>query len=103
MTCVKCRMQRYADHLVVPCDVGGLIACWAWQVYGASPGVRDDPDDLFALMLYNDGRRLGLEMALQFRHVELSECDAEHLLLRLEWLTENYPLLEQAFAQVQQG
>jgi len=103
MTCMKCRAQRQQDHLEVPCDRGGLSACWAWEQYGVSPGTSELYDDTFALQLYGDARRLGLDNVLQLRHLELTPFEADNLMIRLVWLTDYYPIFEEAFKRSQQG
>jgi len=103
MTCTTCRVQRRQDRLIVPCDIGGLDACWAWEVYETSPGIPPNPENVFALQLYGEIQRFGFEGAVALRQLELTTYEAEVLLLRLTWLHDNYSELEASYRELNQG
>jgi hypothetical protein len=70
----------------VPCDQGGLEACWYYPIYGLSPGEPLDPDDALALRLDAQAARLGWDVVLALKDLRLSRWRADMLLLRLDYL-----------------
>lgn len=72
----------------MPCDTGGLSACFYWTRGGYSPGEPADPDDELARDLHRQAQAVGWDTVWRLRSVRLHRWDAENLLLRLEWLAQ---------------
>lgn len=65
----------------MPCDTGGLPACYYYRTHGVSPGEHDHPDDLLVWEVYWQAQRVGFEMVYRLRRLDrLSDYAADWLL-----------------------
>ena len=87
-TCTDCRRRERGR---VPCDRGGLDACFYWATHEASPGEVDDYGCQQAVALYQQVQAQGWAQATALRTWRLSRPEAEALGWRVAWLQANLP------------
>jgi hypothetical protein len=66
----------------VPCDTGGLQACYFWRTHGMSPGEKDHQDDLLVWEVYWQAQRVGFETVYRLRRLDLLSTYAADWLLK---------------------
>jgi hypothetical protein len=90
-TCGDCR--RIERGRGVPCDTGGLSACWYWATHDASPGEPAGYGEQQALEVYQAIQIHGFDLVQAFRTWRLSPQEAEALWCRVGWLREHLPAM----------
>jgi len=101
ITCWTCRAQLGEEGEAIPCDTGGLAACYFWRTHGYSPGTPVHADDLQAWEIYWQVQRVGWETVRTLRQLDqLDAYDADWLLVRLVTL-QDYVQAQQREAQEQ--
>jgi hypothetical protein len=89
-SCTDCRRVEKGK---VPCDSGGLQACWYWKSHDASPGEAEEYGTQQALELYHQIAAYGWDLVSAFRTWRLSPQEGEALLCRVGWLREHLPAM----------